>query len=138
MPLVNVLAFVFGFLYFSGILCFSNIYEGVRMDSFLMLAQCAPQQSQAQGGSSIMFLVMMIALIGIMYFIVYRPQMKARKKLEASIREIKKGDRVLVSGGFYGTIIGTSETSAILEIDKEKGVKIEINKSMIAQVMPKE
>jgi len=109
------------------------------MDTLGMLAQCVPQQGQAQGGGgSLMFLVMMIALIGIMYFIVYRPQMKARKKLEASIREIKKGDRVLVSGGFYGTIIGTGETSAILEIDKEKGVKIEINKSMIAQVMPKE
>jgi len=109
------------------------------MDALLMLAQagCQPQGGQ-QGGSSLMFLVMMVAMIGIMYFIVYRPQVKARKKLEAAIREIKKGDRVLTSGGIYGTIVGTSETVAVLEIDKEKGVKIEINKTMIAQVLPKE
>jgi preprotein translocase subunit YajC len=111
-----------------------------RMDAFLMLAQmCAPQQGGAeQGGGSMMFLLMMIAMIAIMYFIVYRPQVKARKRLEASIREIKKGDRVLTTGGLYGHIVGTSDTVAVLEIDKEKGVKVEINKSMIAQVFPKE
>ena len=110
------------------------------MDAFVMLAQCVPQQGGGaeQGGGSMMFLIMMIAMIGIMYFIVYRPQVKARKRLEASIREIRKGDRVLTSGGLYGHIVGTSDTVAVLEIDKEKGIKVEINKAMIAQVFPKE
>jgi preprotein translocase subunit YajC len=109
------------------------------MDTFFMLAQAGcDMQGGQQGGGSFMFLIMMFAMIAIMYFIVYRPQAKARKRLEAAIREIKKGDRVLTTGGIYGTIVGTTETVAVVEIDKEKGVKIEINKSMIAQVLPKE
>ena len=110
------------------------------MNGFLMLAQagCTPQGGSGQGGSSIMFLVMMVAMIGIMYFIVYRPQAKARKKLEAAINDLKKGDRVLTAGGFYGNVVGTSDTVVVVEIDKEKGVKIEVNRGMIAQVLPRE
>ena len=112
------------------------------MNALFMLSQagCNPQGGAqgGQGGSSIMFLVMMVAMIGIMYFVVYRPQAKARKKLEAAINELKKGDRVLTAGGIYGNVIGTSETVAVLEIDKDKGVKIEVNKAMVSQVLPKE
>ena len=80
----------------------------------------------------------LVAMIGIMYFIVYRPQAKARKKLEASINDLKKGDRVLTAGGFYGDVVGTKENVIVVEIDKEKGVKIEVNRGMIAQVLPRE
>ncbi|HPH03758.1 MAG TPA: preprotein translocase subunit YajC [Spirochaetota bacterium] len=114
------------------------------MNALFMLSQgCVPQGGAGAGqggggGSSIMFLVMMVAMIGIMYFVVYRPQAKARKKLEAAINEMKKGDRVLTAGGIYGTVVGTSETVVVLEIDKDKGVKIEVNKAMVSQVLPRE
>lgn len=110
------------------------------MNALFMLSQCMPGQGQAQGqgGSSIMFLVMMVAMIGIMYFIVYRPQAKARKKLQMAIDELKKGDRVLTAGGMYGTVVGTSDTVVVLEIDKDKGVKIEVNKAMVSQVLPRD
>jgi len=98
----------------------------------------APQPPAATGMGSYSTILMIVAMIAIMYFIVYRPQVKARKKLEASIRDMKKGDRVLTSGGLYGTIVGTGETVTVLEIDKEKGIKVEINKAMIAQVFPRE
>lgn len=111
------------------------------MNAVFMLSQagCTPQGG-AQGGqgSSVMFLVMMVAMIAIMYFVVYRPQAKARKKLEAAVNELKKGDRVLTAGGIYGTVVGTSETVVVLEIDKDKSVKIEVNKAMVSQVLPRD
>ena len=71
-----------------------------------------------------------------MYFVVYRPQIKKRKQLEAEINAIKKGDRILTSGGIYGTVAGVKEGIAVIEIAKD--VKIEINKAMIVRVLPKE
>jgi hypothetical protein len=69
-----------------------HFYQGDSiMNALFMLSQCMPGQGQAQGqgqgGSSIMFLVMMVAMIGIMYFIVYLPQAKARKKHQMAIDE---------------------------------------------------
>jgi preprotein translocase subunit YajC len=89
-----------------------------------------------QAGGSVMFLVMMVALIGIMYFIVYRPQIKQRKALEASIRAMAKGDRVLTTGGIYGKVSSIKESIVVVEIAKD--VKVEINKAMISRVLEKE
>lgn len=104
----------------------------------ILLAQagCTPQSGQNSGQQSLMFLIMMVAMIGIMYFVVYRPQIKKRKQLEAEINAIKKGDRILTSGGIYGTVAGVKEGIAVIEIAKD--VKIEINKAMIVRVLPKE
>lgn len=104
----------------------------------MLLAQsCAPQGGKgASGAQGIGMLVMMVAMIAIMYFIVYRPQIKKRKQLEAQINAIKKGDRILTSGGIYGSVAGIKDNIAVIEISK--GVKIELNKGMISRVLPKE
>ena len=100
-------------------------------------SQCTPGAGKSGGAAGgLGFLIMMVAMIGIMYFVVYRPQIKKRKALEAQINSIKKGDRILTSGGIYATVAGIKDNVAVLEI--AKGVKIEINKAMISRVMPKE
>ena len=105
----------------------------------MLIAQagCTPQGGGGKGAAgSLTFLIMMVAMIGIMYFVVYRPQIKKRKALESQINSIKKGDRILTTGGIYGTVAGIKEGIAVVEIAKD--VKIEINKAMIARVLPKE
>jgi len=90
----------------------------------------------AQGGAGgLSFLVMMVVMIGIMYFIVYRPQAKQRKALQASINAMAKGDRVLTTGGIYGNVASVNDNIVVVEISKD--VKVECNKAMIASVVPK-
>ena len=50
------------------------------------------------------------AIIGIFYFILIRPQQQQRKKLESTIKTLKKGDRVVTAGGLVGDVVHIRET----------------------------
>jgi preprotein translocase subunit YajC len=74
----------------------------------LFLAQAAP----SGGGSSLMpFLVQFVLIIAIIYFIMVRPQQKQRRQHEASLRNLKRGDEVVTSGGIVGEVVHIRETS---------------------------
>lgn len=103
-------------------------------------AGCTPQGGSKGAGGGLELLLMMVVMIAVMYFIVYRPQMKQRKKLEAEINAMKKGDRVLTNGGLFGNVHSVKEKEGIVvvEIDRDAKVKVEVSRTMIARVLPKE
>lgn len=43
-------------------------------------------------------------MVALFYFLLIRPQSKARKEMEARLSKLKAGDEVLLSSGFYATI----------------------------------
>jgi len=90
----------------------------------LMLAQTG---GGGLGGS---FLVPMVAVLAIMYFVVFRPQQNEAKKLQATISSLKKGDDVVTSGGLIGRVFSVAEKTLTLEI--ASGVKIRVLKSAVA------
>ena len=73
-------------------------------------------------------------MFAIMYFLVIMPQQRQRKKMQAMLAELKAGDKVITSGGIYGTINGIDGDSVILKISSEPQVKIRIARTAIAQV----
>jgi preprotein translocase subunit YajC len=73
-------------------------------------------------------------MFAIMYFMVIMPQQRQRKKVQAMLAELKAGDKVVTSGGIYGTINGIDGDSVILKISSEPQVKIRIARAAIAQV----
>ena len=73
-------------------------------------------------------------MFAIMYFMVIMPQQRQRKKVQAMLAELKAGDKVITSGGIYGTINGIDGDSIILKISSEPQVKIRIARAAIAQV----
>ena len=75
-----------------------------------------------------------IFLFAVMYFLLIRPQQQKQKALEAMIKALKKGDRVLTQGGMFGTVVGVDEAKAVLRIADD--VKVEFTKSAIVQVLP--
>jgi preprotein translocase subunit YajC len=62
------------------------------------------------------------------------PQQRQRKKMQAMLAELKAGDKIITSGGIYGTINGIDGDSVILKISSEPQVKIRIARAAIAQV----
>ena len=78
-------------------------------------------------------LLQFLPLFIILYLLLIRPQQQQKKKLEAMLKELKKGDRVLTSGGIFGTVIGVDDAKAVLKIADD--VKVEFAKSAIAQVV---
>jgi preprotein translocase subunit YajC len=68
--------------------------------------------AQAGGSGSLMPLLVQFALIiGIIYFIMVRPQQKQRQKHESALKALKRGDEVVTAGGIIGEVIHIRETS---------------------------
>lgn len=75
------------------------------------------------------FLVWMVFLFGLMYFLLIRPQKKQQQKHQEMLKSLKKGDRVLTSGGILGTIKAISDP--IIYLDVADGVTIKIRKEHV-------
>jgi preprotein translocase subunit YajC len=83
----------------------------------LILAQPAPGGG---GASSLMPLLVQFGLIiGIIYFLMVRPQQKQRRQHEEALRGLKRGDEVVTTGGIIGEVIH------IREMSKEAGNKLD-------------
>ena len=89
---------------------------------------------QIGGAGLSSFLFPLLLMFGIMYFLVIMPQQRQRKKVQEMLSAIKAGDRVITSGGIYGTINGLDGDSVILKIATDPQVKIRVARSAIAQV----
>ena len=99
-----------------------------------VLAQCEPQQ---EGGGSPWSGIWMIALIFVIfYFLLIRPQQKKQKEHQKLLESLKKGDRVVTSGGMYGTVIGVKENIVVLKI--AENVKVEFAKSAVSAIVSRE
>ena len=89
--------------------------------------------SQAAGsgqGSQIMAFLPLILLFVVFYFLLIRPQQKRAKTHKSFIENLKKGDRVVTSGGLYGTITGVTDDAVTIEIAEK--VRVKILKSSVA------
>lgn len=73
--------------------------------------------------------IMIIAMIAIMYFFMWRPESKRRKQMEQFRNNLKKGDKIITAGGIYGVIKEVHETSLLIEVDSN--VTLRIDKNMV-------
>ncbi|HEX6590211.1 MAG TPA: preprotein translocase subunit YajC [Longimicrobiales bacterium] len=55
------------------------------------------------------FLIQMVAIFGIFYFLLIRPQRQAQKRHVQMLSELKKGDEIVTEGGLVGTVVHIAE-----------------------------
>jgi preprotein translocase subunit YajC len=101
------------------------------MRTFTFLQEQGGQS--AQGGGNLSFLWMMGLVFVVMYFFMIRPQQKRQKELRKFREDLKKGDKVVTSGGIYGIIAEIKETYVLVEVDAN--VKLRFDKSTILKDM---
>ena len=75
-----------------------------------------------------------VFIIGLMYFIAFRPQQKEKKKMQELMAGVAVGDSVLTSSGFYGVIIDMTDDTVIVEFGSNKNCRIPMRKQAIAEV----
>jgi len=83
-----------------------------------------------QGGGGFTAFIPLILMFVIFYFLLIRPQQKKAKEHREMIGNLKKGDKILTSGGLYGTITGTDDNTLTVEIAEK--VRVKINRGNIA------
>ena len=80
------------------------------------------------------FVILFVPLFVIWYFLVIMPQQRQRKKTQEMLASLKTGDRVLTSGGIYGTIV--SFRDQIVKVQVASQVKIDVARSAITALQP--
>lgn len=95
-------------------------------------------QNGGQSGGGLLNLLPIFAIFLIFYFLLIRPQVKERKRVEEEARtfraSLKNGDKVITNGGIYGVITSVRDDSVQLRI--ADAVKIEVLRTAIASRQP--
>jgi preprotein translocase subunit YajC len=79
-------------------------------------------------------LVPIVAMIAIVYFILWRPQQRRAKEQREMVQAARRGDVVVTTGGLIGKVTKVDEHEIELEI--AQGVKVRVVKSMLSDVRP--
>ncbi len=95
-------------------------------------AQAAP--AAAQGNPLTMF-AFPIIMIGVLYFIMIRPQSRRAKEHRDLLAKLQKGDEVITSGGLVGRVTEIGDSFITLEV--ADGVQMKFQRVAIATVLPR-
>ena len=85
-------------------------------------------------GGGIIMVVYMVILVGVLYFLIIRPQKKEQNRITAMLNDMEVGDSVVTTGGFYGVILDITDDDVIVEFGNNKNCRIPMRKTAIAEV----
>lgn len=97
-------------------------------------AYAAVQPPGGAGPNSMYIQILFFAgIFAIFYFLLIRPQQKQKRGREQMLSSLKKGDRVVTTGGLHGTITGLEETKVVLRVADQ--VKLEFDRAAIGRIL---
>ena len=85
-------------------------------------------------GEMVTMLVLWLVVIGVMWFLLMRPQKKEQKRIQQMLASMEVGDTALTTSGFYGFIIDITDEDVIVEFGNNKHCRIPMQKAAIAQI----
>jgi preprotein translocase subunit YajC len=104
------------------------------MDSLAYAMGGLGGEAGGQGGGFTAF-VPLILMFAIFYFLLIRPQQKKAKQHKQVLSSIKKGDRVVSSGGLHGVVTGLTDDVVTMEIAPK--IRVKVSRGSIAGVLGK-
>ncbi len=81
-------------------------------------------------------LVPFVLIFVIMYFLIIRPQQRKAKDHQEMLKNVRRGDQVVTSGGIVGKVTKATD-DADLEVEIADGVRVKVARGMIADVRSK-
>jgi preprotein translocase subunit YajC len=104
---------------------------GTHMHVVASVLASTPTKS---GSSSYTLLIFIVAIFGVMYFVMIRPQRNRQREAQATQRQVGPGSRVRTTAGMYGTIIDGDDNNVLVEF--APGVQIKMMRRAIMGVVP--
>lgn len=98
--------------------------------SLALLQQAASPAGPLQGLASFLPIILVFVIF---YFVLLAPMRKQQKRTKAMLSALKKGDRVVTSGGIYGTVAQVEDQIVWVRITDT--VKVKMAKSAITAVV---
>ena len=78
-----------------------------------------------------------ILIFVIMWFLIIRPQQRRVKTHQEMIKNVRRGDTVVTSGGIIGKVTKVIEDTPDIEVEIAEGVKVKVARAMISEVRTK-
>ena len=75
-------------------------------------------------------------MVAIFYLLLIRPQSKKQKEHQEMLKNLKKGDKVITTGGLYGEVVKVTDRDVILEVADKMHLRFTVG--AIATVREKE
>ena len=85
-----------------------------------------------QGAGGFTSLIPIVLMFVIFYFLLIRPQQKKAKEHREMISQVRKGDRIVTSGGLHGRVTAVSDSTLTVEIADR--VRVKIARGNVSQV----
>ena len=102
-----------------------------------MITHAYAQSASPLGGSDMLIQIIPFVLIFvIMYFLMIRPQQKRQKLHQEMIKNVRRGDQVVMTGGLIGKVAKVTD-EAELELEIADNVKVRVSRTAIADVRSK-
>ena len=97
-----------------------------------------PAYAQGLGGGNDMLVSLLpfVLIFVIMYFLILRPQQKRVKQHQEMVKNVRRGDTVVTSGGLVGKVTKVVDDDQ-LEVEISDGVKVRQMRQMVADVRAK-
>ncbi len=102
----------------------------------MVITPAFAQGATAGGSDMIVSLLPFVAIFVIMYFLILRPQQKKAKQHQDMVKNVRRGDNVVTSGGLIGKVTKVVDDDQI-EVEIADGVRVRQLKSMVAEVRAK-
>ena len=104
-----------------------------------MISLAHAQTATGPAGGDYTQIIMMVAMFGIVWFLMIRPQMKRAKEHKTMTEALQKGDEVITQGGIAGRITKVGENFINVEVAEGKDGPIElvVQKAAITNLLPK-
>jgi preprotein translocase subunit YajC len=99
-------------------------------------AQSTTAPSSSPFGNGMDILILFLPMIVVFYFLIFRPQRQQAKKREEILRNIRRGDQVVMGGGLVGKVTKVVDDNE-LEAEIADGVRVRVVRSMVAEVRVK-
>jgi preprotein translocase subunit YajC len=102
----------------------------------MLISPAYAQAATGGGGDMIMSLLPFILIFVIMYFLILRPQQRRVKQHQEMVKNIRRGDTVVTSGGLVGKITKVLDDEQI-EVEISDGVRVRQMRGMVSDVRAK-
>ncbi len=98
---------------------------------FEKIAYAAAGTGQTSDVNPILSFLPLILMVFVFYFLLIRPQQKRQREVQKMVENLKKGDRVVTSGGVIGTVMSIQNDYVVIKVGDNEATKIEVLKSAV-------
>ena len=103
------------------------------MDLLISTAHAAAPAAEAPSPAA--SLLPLLLMFVVFYFLIIRPQQKRFKTHQQLVEGVKRGDKIITSGGIVGTVMKVDNTKDLLHVEIAEGVNVKVVRSMVSGLL---